>query len=341
MTLSLIDITHRFGDVTAVREASLEAAAGEIVCLFGASGCGKTTLLRIAAGLEPLQAGEVRIDGARIAAPGRATPPEKRAIGFVFQDYVLFPHMTAAQNVAFGVSGSGRAAREKAGEELAAVGLAGFEKRFPHELSGGQQQRVAIARALARRPRALLLDEPFASIDAVLRRRLREDLRRLLKARGVAVVLVTHDPEEALALGDRIALMRAGAIVETASPEGLFKAPRTPEGAGIFPECQRLEGEIRDGFIRTAFGQAPAAGRADGPGVAIIRAGAASASLDPAGSLQVVDVRFAGPDWRVYLGADDKGEALRVAASSPPEPGARMRVEFDPAGVFVFSAGPR
>ncbi len=337
MALTLANISHRFGSFTAVNDATLAARDGEIICLFGPSGCGKTTLLRIAAGLEPLQAGLVRVDGAVIAEPGRGVPPEERPIGFVFQDFVLFPHMSVGRNVGFGVAGKGREQRKLITEELSAVGLAGFEKRSPHELSGGQQQRVALARSLARRPRALLLDEPFASIDVVMRRRLREELRRLLKARGVAVVLVTHDPEEALAIADHIALMRNGAIVETASPAELFKTPKTPEGAAIFPDSQQVYGNIRAGAIETAFGRFVTEAMPDGPAVVVFRAVALTARHDDAGPLRVVDVRFSGPGWTVFLsgGADDS--LLRVKMDERPELGAAMAIDVDPAGQFIFA----
>ena len=336
MALTLSGISHHFGSLVAVNDASLAVRDGEIVCLFGPSGCGKTTLLRIVAGLEPLQAGAVRIDGETVAEPGRGAPPERRPIGFVFQDYVLFPHMTVGENVGFGVDGARRRVRDIVAKELAAVGLSGLESRAPHELSGGQQQRVALARAMARRPRALLLDEPFASIDTVLRRRLREDLRRLLQARNVAVVLVTHDPEEALAIADRIALMREGRIIETATAADLFRMPKTPDGAAIFPDSQQVFGTVRGGAVETAFGRFVTETGRDGPALIVFRAGALTAEPDQNGALRVVDARFSGPGWTVFLagGADD--HFLRVRMKQPPEPGAAMSVAVDPAGQFVF-----
>lgn len=336
MSLVLSNISHAYGDVSALAGASLTAGEGEIVCLFGPSGCGKTTLLRIAAGLEPLQKGRVEAGGELVAEPGREMRAEKRPIGFVFQDYVLFPHMTVGRNIAFGVSGAAKTIVE---DELAAVGLEGFAKRYPHELSGGQQQRVALARAMARRPRALLLDEPFASIDTVLRRRLRADLRRILIGRSAAVVLVTHDPEEALALADRIALMRDGRIIETAAPEDLFHNPQTPEGAGIFPDSQSVRGDICNSVIKTGYGEFPAHNLADGPGVIVFRAGALKAVDDADGGLRVADIRFAGPGWSAYLvGENDERESVVASLSAPPLIGAPMRLEADPAGSFVFPA---
>lgn len=336
MSLSLRDITHRFGDLTAVNEASVEAAAGEIVCLFGHSGCGKTTLLRLAAGLETLQSGVIELDGDIIAVPGRDMPTERRSIGMVFQDFVLFPHMTVEKNVGFGLAGADDATSQIA-DQLNAQGLNKYAQRYPHELSGGQQQRVALARALARSPRALLLDEPFASIDAVLRRELRESMRRILKEQNVAVVLVTHDPEEALALGDRIALMRAGRIIETASPQQLFEKPQSPEGAGVFPGSQRLAGIIESGWLKTSAGKFPAENLSDGPGIAVLHEGALSAYADEGGAFAVTDVRFAGPDWMVWLEGRVDPVRLRLRMPTPPEEGATMAIAADLAKTFVFS----
>jgi len=327
MALVLEGVGHCFGSERVIDGASLEAAPGEIVCLFGPSGCGKTTLLRIAAGLERLQEGAVRLDGAVLATPLASIPAEKRAIGFVFQDYVLFPHLSVERNIAFGLAGL--AAEERAAriaEELAAVDLQPYKDRFPHELSGGQQQRAALARAFARRPRAMLLDEPFASIDVALRHRLRGDMRRLLKARGTPTILVTHDPAEAIEIGDKIAIMRAGRIIETAEPATLFAAPKTAEGASIFPGSQILACRPIEGGVETAFGRIAIARTPDATHV-VIHVGGALAT--PGDDIPVVDCRFAPPRWMVTL-ADARG-SLRAASREAMAPGGRARLSFDAA----------
>jgi iron(III) transport system ATP-binding protein len=334
MSLILTDISHRFGATEALRGASLEVGPGEIVCLFGPSGCGKTTLLRVAAGLERLQAGAVALDGRLLAEPGRETPPEKRPVGFVFQDFVLFPHLTVEKNIAFGLAGVGDA-KSRIAEQLRAFGIEELGRRYPHQLSGGQQQRVALARAMARRPKALLLDEPFASIDIALRRRLREELRRVLKEQNAAVLLVTHDAEEALALGDRIALMRVGRVIEIASPEALYGSPQTPEGAVIFPGSQIVPGIAQGGVFQSGLGPAPAAHVADGLACAVLRADCLSAVADENGPFRVADARFAGPDWLLTLGGADGGR-IAVRAEAPPQAGAAMSVTADWSKAFVF-----
>jgi iron(III) transport system ATP-binding protein len=334
MGLEIRNIERRFDGVAAVASVSLDVAAGEIVALVGPSGCGKTTLLRLAAGLERPEAGEILLDGARLSGAGVFVPPERRPMGFVFQDYVLFPHMTAAENVMFGL---GRVAsderRARASAELKAAGLTGLDDRYPHQLSGGQQQRVALARALVRRPKAMLLDEPFASIDAVLRGKLGDDVRRLLKTSKAATLLVTHDPAEALALGDRVAVMKAGRIVEAAAPEALYRHPEAPEGASLFAGAQRIDAMATGGRIDTAFGSVPST-VIDGTVTVVILEGGLRFQPDASGGARIVDCRFLGPDWRIDAAAGDL--TLHGRSSDPIGVGAAARALLNPSFIRVF-----
>ncbi|MFN4239959.1 MAG: ABC transporter ATP-binding protein [Erythrobacter cryptus] len=256
MSLEFRHIAHAYGPVRALEDITLAAPAGEITCLLGASGCGKSTLLGLAAGLLRVQQGEIRLDGALLADPRRNPPPEARPVGLVFQDGALFPHMSVAANIAFGLP---KARRDEVEGWLAQVGLAGLGERYPHELSGGQQQRAALARAMAPGPRVLLMDEPFASVDIVLRRALRRECRNLLRAAGATVVLVTHDPAEALDIGDRIAVMERGRIVQFGTPQELHEAPASAAVGAIFSGAQIVAARrVGEGLV-SAFGTWPLA----------------------------------------------------------------------------------
>lgn len=247
MTLKLNAISHDFGDGPVLQTCTLQVQEGEILALLGASGCGKTTLLRLMAGLEPLQVGEINLDERLLSTPGQEIAPEHRSIGLVFQDHALFPGMTVAENVGFGLRNlSGPEKSKRVDELLGMAGLDGMGSRMPGTLSGGQQQRVALIRALAPKPRVLLMDEPFASIDQSLRRTLRGDARRLLKDSKTMAVLVTHDPEEALDMADRIAVMKAGQIVQVGTPDEILNQPKTADVAALFGDAQVFQGR-KDG----------------------------------------------------------------------------------------------
>jgi ABC-type Fe3+/spermidine/putrescine transport system ATPase subunit len=231
-TLALNGITRRFGDFTAVDNISVEVGPGELLALVGASGSGKTTTLRIAAGYEVPDSGTVTLGGDDLTR----IPPERRGFGMVFQHYALFPHMPVEQNVAFGLEarGVGKAERlEKARAALASVGLEGAGDRAIQSLSGGEQQRVALARALVIEPRALLLDEPLSNLDPTLRQAMRDDLRAMLRRVGVPALFVTHDQEDAFAIADRIALLKRGKLLQSGTPEELYHAPASREVAAF------------------------------------------------------------------------------------------------------------
>ena len=235
--LALQDVTKRFRGVVAAEGVSFSVEPGEVAVLLGPSGSGKTTLLRLIAGLERPDRGTIALNGDVVADPERGVwvPPERRRVGFVFQDYALFPHMTALQNIAFALPHLPRRERSaRAAAMLERVGIAHLARRYPHELSGGEQQRVALARALAPHPRVLLLDEPFSNLDRGLRVRLRTELKALLGSLGITAVFVTHDQEEAFELGDRLVILNRGRIEQIGTPEELLRGPQTPFVAEFF-----------------------------------------------------------------------------------------------------------
>ncbi len=262
--LSVTGLTKRFGQVDVLRGVDLTVPSGSLVSVLGPSGCGKTTLLRLVAGFDRADAGEVRLAGSVVesAGPQRKDthlPPEKRRIGVVPQEGALFPHLSVARNVGYGLSRSARRSG-RVEQLLELVGLAGLGDRMPHELSGGQQQRVAAARALAPRPSLVLLDEPFNALDAALRGEIRADLRAALRADGATAVLVTHDQEEALSMSDAVAVMRDGRIVQTAPPVELYSQPADLLVANFLGDAVVLEGEVHQGRVRTALGELAARG---------------------------------------------------------------------------------
>ncbi len=258
LALRALSLTKRFGPITAVDDVSLDVRRGEFLGVLGPSGCGKTTLLRLVAGFERPDAGGIEIAGDAVAGPRRHVPPEGRRIGMVFQESALFPHLDVAGNIGFGLSRRGRDAR--IAELVALVGLAGLQRRMPHELSGGQQQRVALARALAPDPAIIMLDEPFSSLDATLRAQLRGEVRDILRAAGATTLFVTHDQGEALEISDRVAVMRAGRIEQLSTPDELYLRPVNRFVAGFVGEANFLPGSVRHGEVQTIVGRFRAAG---------------------------------------------------------------------------------
>ncbi len=255
-------LRHAYGERTVLREVDLSLAPGEVHCLVGPSGCGKTTMLRLIAGLEPVQSGRIVIDGEVVAEPGYASAPEARRVGLMFQDFALFPHLRVLDNVAFGLRGlDHRARRRRALELLAQVELDAHADSYPHMLSGGEQQRVALARALAPKPRLMLLDEPFSSLDAMLRAHVRDDAIALLRTAGTPVLMVTHDADEAVRVADRIHVMQDGRMLQHGTPAELYAHPANPFVAGFFGPLNRYKGWVVGGAgqhaARAARGRRP------------------------------------------------------------------------------------
>ncbi|MFS0828266.1 ABC transporter ATP-binding protein [Pseudomonas phoenicis] len=243
LLLNLRNLACGYGDQRIVQTLNLHLNAGDIGCLLGSSGCGKTTTLRAIAGFEPVHEGEIQLAGEVISRPGFTLAPEKRRIGMVFQDYALFPHLTVAQNIAFGI---GKHPQQAAvvDEMLELVKLKGLGGRYPHELSGGQQQRVALARALAPEPQLLLLDEPFSNLDVELRRRLSHEVRDILKSRGTSAILVTHDQEEAFAVSDQVGVFKEGRLEQWDTPYNLYHEPQTPFVASFVGQGYFIRGQM-------------------------------------------------------------------------------------------------
>lgn len=304
--LRITDITKRFGDTVAADRVSFELGDHEVLALVGPSGCGKSTVLRMIAGLHEVDSGTIELGGDVLDDGRTALPPERRGIGLVFQEHALFPHLTVAGNVGFGVRSGDRDAR--VAEMLSLVGLEDHGRRYPHELSGGERQRVALARALAPRPRMLLLDEPFASLDPNLRARIRDEVAGILRATRTPAVFVTHDQTEALAIGDRIAVMRAGRLEQVGTPEDVFHHPRSRFVASFMGEAA---------FVPVAEARQAVAGLPDaapeGTGtVMVLRPDDVTFRVDDAGTALVVGAEFRGSTWCYRLRLASGTEVLSV-----------------------------
>ena len=350
--LALESLHKSYGASTAVADVSLSVAPGEVVCLLGPSGCGKSTTLRIAAGVEQQDFGCVRIDGDCVSDTSKHQPPESRSVGLMFQDFALFPHLTVARNVSFGLRKIPRTSRSRiALEYLARVGMEGHADKFPHELSGGEQQRVALARALAPRPRVMLMDEPFSGLDNRLRDDVRDTALAVLKEEGAAVLLVTHDPEEALRMADRIALMRDGKIVQIGAPYHIYNNPVDRTTAAFFSDLNVIHGDVISRQTDTPFGLFLTPGLVDGADVEIIvRPQHLKIELDegepPKPNIKtgvpapgtVARSRFMGPGSLIEVRMDHDDSILRATLPGvfTPEPGTRVWLSLRRESCFLF-----
>ncbi len=340
--LEFQSVSRRFGKTPAVRDVSLTLKPGEIACLLGPSGCGKTTLLRIAAGIDKPDSGRLLFDGQEMAGPSRFVPPEKRNIGLMFQDFALFPHLSIIDNVAFGLKNLPREESQTiARHALERVGLAHYAASYPHHLSGGEQQRVALARALVPRPQVLLMDEPFSGLDQRLRESVRAETLTLLRETRASCLLVTHDPVEAMGLADRIFLMRRGELIQSGTPEQLYRQPVDAAAARFFSDTNELRGQVEGDLVLTPLGAFPRPGPVSGPAaVVLIRPQGIRRAEDGAAGVEglVTETRFQGDDVKctvLFKGVEEPLTAL-IDSRSAPQRGETAQFRVDHEHVFVF-----
>jgi iron(III) transport system ATP-binding protein len=346
--LQLHHVTRQFsaGANPAVCQISLALQPGSILALLGPSGCGKTTLLRLIAGFESPQSGQIEIAQQIVAGDRHWTPPEKRGVGMVFQDYALFPHLTVGQNVAFGLSDRLNKAykQERVTEALTLVKLQGMEQRYPHQLSGGQQQRVALARALAPQPFLILLDEPLSNLDVQVRLELRQELRSILRAAGASAIFVTHDQEEALSIADQVAVMREGCLEQFGTPEALYQQPTSPFVAKFVTQSNLLLAERQGSVWRTEIGDYPIAQTqlfgTDETQVLdqvqlMLRPEDLTLQPDETSSIVISDRQFLGREYRYSL-LTAQGQTVVVHAPQWLETGIKVKVAIAATQLQVF-----
>lgn len=332
IALQLEQVTCQLGGKTILNDVSLSLERGEIVVVLGPSGAGKSTLLRSIAGFEPISSGEIRTPQKVLSSASKVEPPETRNIGVVVQSFALFPHLTAAQNVGFGLpqDGNGTVALDW----LNRVNLVDRGQSYPHELSGGEQQRVALARALARQPDIVLLDEAFSSLDQQLRGSVRREAKQLLRDAGATVLAVTHDPEEAMEFADRIVVLSKGEVISDGSPQDLYWRPDSPVAARLLGEVNELRGTVKDGSFETDFGSfdLPTNHPEGASLTALVRPTAIGLSRATSSEHLVSDVRFSGGQSRIVI-ASQNGAELSVLTGQELEVGTPVMVEFAPARI--------
>ncbi|MGP9803521.1 ABC transporter ATP-binding protein [Paracoccus sp. NSM] len=353
--LEVQNLTRAFDGRRVVDDVSFRVEAGQVACLLGPSGCGKSTTLRIVAGVDMQDRGRILVDGRVVCDGANRLPPEARSIGLMFQDFALFPHLPVSENVAFGLKGGFRANRARVTDLLERVHMLRHLDSYPHELSGGEQQRVALARALAPRPGVLLMDEPFSGLDERLRDGIRDETLALLKDEGTAVLLVTHEPVEAMRMADLILLMRSGRIVQQGAPYNLYNAPVDRQAAAFFSDINVLQGRVQGALTDTPFGQFLTPGMPDGCEVDIVirpqhlridfdRAGQGPAPTPENGQAalaRVVRARYLGRESLVEFATEHSGIALNATVPGVflPPAGTPMWLMLRRDRCFVFPRG--
>lgn len=328
-------VRRTYGPKIAVDLADLVLSRGRILGLLGASGSGKSTLLRLICGLERIDAGTISIDGEMVSSRDRSVPPEKRRVGMVFQDFALFPHLTVAQNIGFGLKG--RKDRQAMVQRLLErMRLSDRAGAFPHMLSGGEQQRVALARALARDPAVILLDEPFSSLDGSLRADVRDDLVQALRDSGTSTIIVTHDAEDAMIMADDLALMDKGRIIQTGTPTNLYTHPTSIAAARLLGAINLVEAQVRDGRATSMIGET-ATGLGDGPAWIGIRPTDLSLTdADDGMSVRVLATGFSGAFKALKVSCDQHVLTVHVRGDTPPD-GSLAKLAPDPDRLLVFA----
>ncbi len=329
------NLSKRFGDTVALDQFNLDIWESGVITLLGPSGCGKTTALRVIAGFERPDMGSVEVRGRTVVDQSTFVPPEKRAVGMVFQDYALFPHMTVAGNVAYGIPRS-EERRGRVAEVLELVGLSGLEERMPHELSGGQQQRVALARALGPKPAVILLDEPFSNLDAALRDRVRRELRVILTEARTTAVFVTHDQEEALAMSDVVAVMREGTVVQADTPARLYATPSDAWVAEFLGDADLVPGTAVSGRVKTVLGTFET--ELVGAVQVMTRPEELTIEADEHGNAVVANTEFFGHDQLVTVVLQGSFRVrVRIGPRPSFRPGDQVKVGAAEATIFASS----
>ncbi|MEF1201977.1 ABC transporter ATP-binding protein [Vibrio owensii] len=339
--LSIKNLTCQYDDQTVLESLSLEVEQGQIVCLLGASGCGKTTLLKAIAGLLPLSSGQMSLNCLTIDDGKNWLPPEQRNIGMIFQDYALFPHLTVAENIAFGLKNeTAQQKLLKVEEMLGLVHLKGYGDRYPHQLSGGQQQRVAIARSLAYKPDLLLLDEPFSNIDTQVRHELIREIRKIFKEQGVTAIFVTHSREEAFAFADKMAVMNHGVIEQYGTASELYYQPSSKFvadflGGGSYLAAKRISDSEFETHLGVVEANAQQEIQVDAECALLLRPQHVQIKVDEESAVKVLEQHFMGDHCRYVI--DVNGDRLLATSTQALNVGDSVAVEVETQGVLAFA----